>query len=72
MAPVAYDGMVIIGSAGGEWAIRGFVAAYDARSGKQRWRWHVHRSEDLRGHVVAARRRRWSGRRPRSTRRRTR
>ncbi len=39
MAPVAYDGMVIIGSAGGEWAIRGFVAAYDARSGKQRWRW---------------------------------
>ena len=33
--------MVIIGSAGGEWAIRGFVAAYDARSGNQRWRWNA-------------------------------
>jgi alcohol dehydrogenase (cytochrome c) len=41
MAPVAYDGMVIVGSAGGEWAIRGFVAAYDARSGNQRWRWNA-------------------------------
>jgi len=37
-APQAYDGMVIIGSAGGEWAIRGFVAAYDAKTGKQVWR----------------------------------
>jgi alcohol dehydrogenase (cytochrome c) len=41
MAPVAYDGMVIVGSAGGEWAIRGFVAAYDAASGSQRWRWNA-------------------------------
>lgn len=40
MAPIAYDGMVIVGSAGGEWAIRGFVAAYDAHTGKQRWRWN--------------------------------
>jgi len=40
MAPIAYDGMVIIGSAGGEWAIRGFVAAYDAKTGAQRWRWY--------------------------------
>lgn len=39
MAPLAYDNMVVVGSAGGEWAIRGFVAAYDARTGKQRWRW---------------------------------
>lgn len=39
MAPLAYDNMVAVGSAGGEWAIRGFVAAYDARTGKQRWRW---------------------------------
>jgi alcohol dehydrogenase (cytochrome c) len=38
MTPQVYDGMVIIGSAGGEWPIRGFVAAYDAHSGKQRWR----------------------------------
>ncbi|MDB6042647.1 MAG: pyrrolo-quinoline quinone [Gammaproteobacteria bacterium] len=39
LAPQIYDGMVIVGSAGGEWALRGFVAAYDANSGKQRWRW---------------------------------
>jgi alcohol dehydrogenase (cytochrome c) len=39
MAPQIYDGKVIIGSAGGEWAIRGYVAAYDAQSGKQVWRW---------------------------------
>jgi PQQ-dependent dehydrogenase (methanol/ethanol family) len=41
MAPQIYDGMVIVGSAGGEWPIRGFVAAYDARTGKQRWRWNA-------------------------------
>ena len=39
LAPVAYNGTVIVGSAGGEWALRGFVAAYDAHTGKQRWRW---------------------------------
>lgn len=37
-APQAYDGMVIIGSAGGEWATRGFVAAYNAADGKPVWR----------------------------------
>jgi alcohol dehydrogenase (cytochrome c) len=39
LAPQIYDGMIIVGSAGGEWALRGFVAAYDAATGKQRWRW---------------------------------
>lgn len=41
MAPQLYDGKVIVGSSGGEWAIRGFVAAYDAKTGKQDWRWHA-------------------------------
>lgn len=41
MAPQIYDGKIIIGSAGGEWPIRGFVAAYDAHSGKQTWRWQA-------------------------------
>jgi alcohol dehydrogenase (cytochrome c) len=40
MTPQVYDGMLIVGSAGGEWAIRGFVAAYDAQTGKQRWHWN--------------------------------
>jgi PQQ-dependent dehydrogenase (methanol/ethanol family) len=39
LAPQIYDGMVIVGSAGGEWALRGFVASYDAKTGQQRWRW---------------------------------
>jgi alcohol dehydrogenase (cytochrome c) len=39
LAPQIYDGMIIVGSAGGEWALRGFVAAYDASTGKHRWRW---------------------------------
>jgi alcohol dehydrogenase (cytochrome c) len=29
---------VIVGISGGEYGVRGFVAAYDAESGKQRWR----------------------------------
>ncbi|HQT59761.1 MAG TPA: PQQ-binding-like beta-propeller repeat protein [Acidiphilium sp.] len=41
MAPTVYKNMVIIGSAGGEWPIRGFVAAYDATTGKQIWRFHT-------------------------------
>ena len=39
MTPQVYKHQVIVGSAGGEWAIRGFVASYDATTGKQRWRW---------------------------------
>jgi alcohol dehydrogenase (cytochrome c) len=41
LAPLAYDGMIVVGSAGGEWALRGFIAAYDALTGKQRWRWNT-------------------------------
>ncbi len=38
MAPQAFNGMVIIGSSGGEWATRGFIAAYNASNGQQVWR----------------------------------
>lgn len=41
MAPIVYKGQVIIGSAGGEWPIRGFVASYDAASGTQSWRFNT-------------------------------
>jgi alcohol dehydrogenase (cytochrome c) len=41
MAPQIYRNEIIIGSAGGEWAIRGFVAAYDANTGAQKWRWNA-------------------------------
>jgi alcohol dehydrogenase (cytochrome c) len=41
LAPQVYKHSVIIGSAGGEWAIAGFVASYDAMTGKERWRWQA-------------------------------
>jgi alcohol dehydrogenase (cytochrome c) len=40
MAPQIYKGQIIVGSAGGEWPIRGFVAAFDASTGKETWRWN--------------------------------
>src|SRR5262249_16126512 len=41
MAPVYYDGMVIIGHSGGERGIRGRIKALDARTGKEIWRWYT-------------------------------
>ncbi len=38
MAPAYYDGLVYIGVSGGEYEIRGHVTAYDAKTGKQAWR----------------------------------
>lgn len=37
-APVVADGKVVVGVSGGEWGIRGFVAAYDVATGKEAWR----------------------------------
>jgi len=38
MAPLVYDGLVLVGNAGAEWPTRGFVEALDARTGKLVWR----------------------------------
>lgn len=38
LAPLVADGKVMIGVSGGEYGIRGFVAAYDAETGKEAWR----------------------------------
>ncbi len=38
MAPLFYNGMVIVGISGAEYEIRGHVTAYDAASGNQVWR----------------------------------
>jgi alcohol dehydrogenase (cytochrome c) len=41
-APLAVDGTIIVGISGGEAGIRGFLDAYDAKTGKQVWRfWTV-------------------------------
>jgi alcohol dehydrogenase (cytochrome c) len=37
MAPTAVNGKILIGTNGGEYGIRGFVRAYDAKTGKQIW-----------------------------------
>jgi alcohol dehydrogenase (cytochrome c) len=37
-APLAIDGKIIVGVAGGEYGIRGFLDAYDPISGKRMWR----------------------------------
>ena len=41
-APMIVKDKVIIGSAGGEFGVRGYLAAFDAKSGKEAWRfWTV-------------------------------
>jgi alcohol dehydrogenase (cytochrome c) len=38
VAPLVADGKVIVGASGGEMGIRGFVAAYDADTGREAWK----------------------------------
>lgn len=40
-APYAVRGLVIVGNGGGEYGVRGYVTAYDAETGAQKWRWFV-------------------------------
>jgi alcohol dehydrogenase (cytochrome c) len=41
MAPMAIKDRVIVGVGGGEYGIRGFVSAYEAKSGKELWKFHT-------------------------------
>jgi alcohol dehydrogenase (cytochrome c) len=41
VAPLVIKNKVIIGVAGGEYGIRGFIAAYDAYTGKEQWRFYT-------------------------------
>lgn len=40
-APLIVKDKVIVGTAGGEYGIRGFIAAYDAKTGKEAWRFNT-------------------------------
>ncbi len=40
-APRVVHGKVIIGNAGAEFGVRGYVTAYDAQTGKQDWRFYI-------------------------------
>ena len=41
LAPLAVDGKVIVGSTGGDQGIRGFIAALDAETGDEVWRFYT-------------------------------
>ena len=41
MAPTAVDGAVLLGVSGGEYGIRGFVKAFDARNGQLLWTFYT-------------------------------
>jgi alcohol dehydrogenase (cytochrome c) len=41
VAPLAVKDLVIIGVSGGEYGIRGFIDAYEAATGKRRWRFYT-------------------------------
>ena len=38
-APRVFKGNVIIGNGGAEYGVRGYITAYDAETGAQKWRW---------------------------------
>jgi alcohol dehydrogenase (cytochrome c) len=38
LMPLTVNGKVIIGGSGGEFGVRGYIAAYDAKDGKELWR----------------------------------
>jgi PQQ-dependent dehydrogenase (methanol/ethanol family) len=40
-APRVYKGKVVIGNAGGEYGVRGYVSAFDGATGKLAWRWYT-------------------------------
>jgi alcohol dehydrogenase (cytochrome c) len=41
LAPLVIKDKVIVGTAGGEYGIRGFIAAFDARTGNEAWRFYT-------------------------------
>lgn len=50
MAPLALKDRIIIGPAGGELGIRGFIAAFDAKTGKELWRFRTIPEPGEKGH----------------------
>ena len=40
-APLVVKDMIVVGTAGAEWGIRGYIDAYDAATGKRRWRFYT-------------------------------
>ena len=41
LAPLVARGKIMVGGSGGEYGVRGYIAAYDAESGQQAWRTYM-------------------------------
>jgi alcohol dehydrogenase (cytochrome c) len=41
LAPLAVKNLVVLGVSGGEYGIRGFIDAYDAETGRRKWRFYT-------------------------------
>ena len=39
--PLIVKDTVILGPSGGEYGVRGYIAAFDAKTGTEKWRFHV-------------------------------
>ena len=55
VAPLVVKDKIIVGPAGGEMGIRGFIAAYDAKTGREAWRFYTIPGPGEPGHNT------WSG-----------
>ncbi len=55
LAPLVIKDKVVVGVAGGEYGIRGYIAAYDAKTGKEAWRFYTIPGPGEPGHET------WSG-----------
>lgn len=53
-APRAAAGLIFIGNSGGDMGVRGYVTAYDARSGEQKWRFYTVPGDPAKGPDGAA------------------
>lgn len=40
-APIAWNGMIFTGVAGSDWGVRGHMMAFDATTGKEKWRFYT-------------------------------
>ena len=54
MAPLVVKDKVLIGSVGGEFGVRGFLAAIDAKTGKEAWRFNTIPGPGEKGHETWA------------------
>jgi alcohol dehydrogenase (cytochrome c) len=55
LAPLVIKNKVLVGVAGGEYGIRGFIAAYEAKTGKETWKFYTIPGPGEPGHET------WSG-----------